>query len=238
MERLESMNGKVGTTSTRKLSQQEVVESIRRAILANELGPGQRLVESDLCAALGSSRGTVRAALAELAHEGLIEHIANRGARVRVVSLDEALQIVDVRLAVESLCVARTAEIISEKEIRELQRMSDRLPALAESGDVTGFAQQTHEIFQTYVRISNLTVAQETLERLRDRLTGNRLRLTYRSGRAQVSLPYWQAIVAAICRREPTAAQEALKKHVANIKENMKALSQEQSVLAGLGRVE
>src|SRR4051812_7936124 len=100
---MSSMNPRKGAV----LSREDVVEAIRQRILRSEMVPGQRLVEAELCEMLGASRGTVRTALMDLAHEGLVERIANRGARVRVVGLEEALQIAEVRMVVESLCVAR-----------------------------------------------------------------------------------------------------------------------------------
>src|SRR6266404_112145 len=104
-------------TSSKVLSQSGVVDAIRQRILRSELVPGQRLVEAELCELLGASRGTVRTALMDLEHEGLVERIANRGARVRVVGIDEALQIAEVRMAVESLCVGRAAERITDKDV-------------------------------------------------------------------------------------------------------------------------
>ena len=60
--------------------------SLRQAILSGDLTPGQRLVEEDLAGTLGVTRQSLRAALLDLAAEGLVERIPNRGARVRVVS--------------------------------------------------------------------------------------------------------------------------------------------------------
>jgi len=57
------------------------------------LGAGQRLVEEELAASIGVTRQSLRAALLDLTAEGLVERIPNRGARVRVVSVEEALQI-------------------------------------------------------------------------------------------------------------------------------------------------
>jgi DNA-binding GntR family transcriptional regulator len=176
---------------------------------------------------LGVGRGTVRSALMDLAHEGLVERIANRGARVRVVGLEEALQIAEVRMVVESLCVARAAERISDKEIRVMRDLAERLKARAAEGDIEGFAKLTHEAFETYVRIADQRVAQEVLERLRARNTRHRFRLTYRAGRAQAALPYWLDIIDAICRRDPKAAREALERHAANVQDTMKALAKE-----------
>ena len=128
---------------TQALSREAVVDAIRQGIMGGDLVPGQRLVEAELCDSLGASRGTVRSALIDLTHEGLVERIANRGARVRVVSLQEALQIVEVRRVVESLCVARAAERITDEEISEFRELAKRMKDRAEHGDVTAFAELT-----------------------------------------------------------------------------------------------
>jgi DNA-binding GntR family transcriptional regulator len=215
-----------------QLSRTGVVEAIRHRILKGDLVPGQRLVEAELCELLNTSRGTVRTALMDLAHEGLIERIANRGARVRVVSLDEALQIAEVRLAVESLVVARAAERIKDKEIVQLRKLAEKLEERAAASDVEGYAEATGEIFQFYINIADQPVAAEVLERLRSRNSRHRFRLTYRAGRAQVSAPYWRAIVDAICARDPAAAQEALRRLVRNIEDTMKAIAQDDTPFA------
>ena len=71
-----------------------VTSRLRQAIVAGDFAPRQRLVETDLIAMFDASRGAVRAALATLTVAGLVEKIRNRGARVRAVELDEALEIV------------------------------------------------------------------------------------------------------------------------------------------------
>lgn len=215
-------------------SQAAVVDAIRRGILANDLVPGQRLVEAELCKLLGASRGTVRSALMDLVHEGLVERIANRGARVRIVGLDEALQIAEVRMVVESLCAAKAAEKITNKEIEGLRKLAKQLKERAEHGDVSGFADVSHEIFETVIRIADQPVVQEVLARLRARNARHRFRLTYRPGRAKVALPFWLDRIEAICKRDPEAARRAVQRHSENVQEAMKALAQEQTPFSSM----
>lgn len=214
------------------LSREAVVEAIRQRILRAELAPGQRLVEAELCELLGASRGTVRTALMDLAHEGLVERIANRGARVRVVGVEEALHIAEVRMVVETLCVARAAERITDKGIKQLRAIAKKMEEAAARSDIEGFANLTHEAFENYVRIADQPVAQEVLARLRARNTRHRFRLTYRTGRAQVALPYWLDIIEAICQRDPAAARRALKRHAENVQDTMKALAHDDKPFA------
>src|ERR1700761_5625147 len=88
----------------------EIRQRIRAAILQGEFVPRQRLIEADLCERFGGSRFQVRSALRELASQGLIEFQRNRGARVREVSIDEAIEITEVRMLLEGNEAARAAE--------------------------------------------------------------------------------------------------------------------------------
>lgn len=224
----------LSTNPVKALSRSDVVDAIRHGIRGGELAPGQRLVEAELCEAFGATRGTVRSALVELVHEGLVEHIANRGARVRVVDLEEALQIAEVRMTLESLCAARAAERISDEQIKQLRDHAKQLAACVEQGDVVGFAEHTHQVFESFVRIADQAVAEEVLLRLRARTVRHRFRLTYRPGRAKVALPYWLKIIEAICSRNPEAAQLAIRRHAENVQEAMKALASEASPFTSL----
>src|SRR2546423_1020155 len=96
---------------------------LRNAILRGEYVPGERLVEAQLCQRLGASRFGVRAALQELASEGLVEVQRNKGANVRKVTLDEAIEITDARMVLEGLVAARAAERISDEEATELDEI-------------------------------------------------------------------------------------------------------------------
>jgi DNA-binding GntR family transcriptional regulator len=86
-----------------------VLDELRDAILAGEFVAGQRLVEVDLCERFGCSRFAVRAAIPVLASEGLVDVQRHRGARVRVIPLDEAIEITEVRGMLEGLAAARAA---------------------------------------------------------------------------------------------------------------------------------
>ncbi len=87
-----------------------IVERLREDILAGSLSPGSRLVECDLTARFGVSRGPVREALRRLAADGLIEHWPNRGALVRRLSTREIREFFQIRVELESLAARLAAE--------------------------------------------------------------------------------------------------------------------------------
>ena len=85
----------------RKSAAESVVEALRTAILVGQAGPGDRLAETTLVAQLDVSRNTVREAFRLLAHEGLVEHIPNRGVFVRRPSPAEARDVYRTRRILE-----------------------------------------------------------------------------------------------------------------------------------------
>jgi DNA-binding GntR family transcriptional regulator len=221
------MNGRKAASA-----RQPVAEAIRKAITKDQLAPGQRLIESDLVKSLGVSRSSVRGALMDLSQEGLVERIAGRGARVRVISLEEAIQITEVRMVIEELCVAKAAEKITAREIAALRALGKKLEVQAKQGDGIGFAELTHSIREAYVRIADQPVAEQVLARLRALISRHQFRLTYRAGRAAIALPYWLERIEAICQRDPAAARLAVQRHAENVKEAMRALAVEKSPFA------
>jgi DNA-binding GntR family transcriptional regulator len=207
------------------VTQTEVVESVRRAILAGDLVPGQRLVEAELCEAYGASRGAVRAALIDLTHEGLVERIANRGARVRIVSVAEAMQITEVRMAIEGLCGRKAAEAVTAGEIDELRALGDQMVAAVETGDVVTYSGLNQQLHERIIALAHQPIAAELLARLRARNVRHQFRLAYRAGRPQVSLPQHLAIIDSVCRRDPDAAEEAVRAHLSSVIEALRESS-------------
>lgn len=199
------------------VTQADVAELVRSAILAGDLVPGQRLVEAELSESYGASRGAVRAALIALTHEGLVERIANRGARVRVVSVAEATQITEVRMAVEGLCGRRAAEAITPSEIKDLRALGERMERAVEQGDVVGYSGLNQQLHERVIAIAHQPVAAEMLSRLRARNVRHQFKLAFRAGRPQVSLPQHLAIIEAVCRKDPDAAEAAVKDHLASV---------------------
>jgi GntR family transcriptional regulator of vanillate catabolism len=83
---------------------------IREMILKGRLAPGQRVAEASVAAHLGISRTPVRQALPALAQEGLLEAAGSRGYVVRGFTLQEILDAIDLRAALEGIAARTIAE--------------------------------------------------------------------------------------------------------------------------------
>jgi DNA-binding GntR family transcriptional regulator len=204
-----------GTTQRRP--PHAAVDQLRAAILAGDFAPGQRLVEADLSELLAASRATVRAALVELSHEGLVERIANRGARVRTISIEEAVAITEVRMVVEGLCAAKAAERVTDAEILELRELGRSMQAAVTGGDVLGYSRLNEQLHDRVREISAQPVAGEVLTRLCAQNVRHQFRLALRPGRPQHSLPEHLSIIDEICARSPEAAERAARRHVLSV---------------------
>lgn len=200
-----------------------VVADIRDAIVHGDFAPNQRLVEADLSEQFGASRATVRSALVELANEGLVERVQNRGARVRAVSLAEAIEISEVRMVVEGLCAAKAAERITRAETKELKDIGRAMRAAVSRGDLIGYSQLNQELHRRIREIGGQNTAREVLERLRAQSVRHQFRLAMHPGRPTVSLPEHLAIIDAICAGDPAAAETAARTHLRSV---IEALSQ------------
>jgi DNA-binding GntR family transcriptional regulator len=201
-----------------------VRDLIRRDISSGVFAPNQRLIEAELCKQYDASRLVVRAALQDLANDGLVEMQRNRGARVRVIALQEALEIVEVRRALEGLSAARAARLASDDDIAELQDIAVRMRQAIAGGEVLTYSGLNARLHQVIQRISNNLTCTKTLERLSSQIVRHQFALALRPGRGAVSLVQHEAIVKAIADRDSDAAEAAMRAHLANVAEEMPKL--------------
>jgi DNA-binding GntR family transcriptional regulator len=115
----------------------QVLDVLRNAILTMQFAPGQRLIERELIDLTGVSRTTIREALRELAAEGLVKTIPQKGAIVVALSPEEAEELYDLREVLESHLVRRFVARAPDGDIVRLRRVLTRLADAVESGAAT-----------------------------------------------------------------------------------------------------
>ncbi len=204
-----------------------VVQYLRGAIMNGDVVPGQRLVEADLAELLGTTRGSVRAALIDLSADGLVERIPNRGARVRAVPVAEAIAITECRMVLEGLCAAKAAEVATPAQIGRLTAIGEQLAAAVAAGEPLKYSALNRELHQAVHEISGQTVAAGLLQRLNAQIVRHQFQLALRPGRTHVSLPEHQAIIEAIAARDPAAAEAAARRHLASVIEALREAPRE-----------
>lgn len=211
----------VGSTA----AETRVTDLIRGAIVRGEFAPNQRLIEADLSDSFSASRATVRTALLELAGEGLVERLPNKGSRVRAVSFEEAIEILEVRIGVEGLCAAKAAERLTDAEAAEFAGLRAAMFAAVAEGDLVEYA-SLHQHLDARVReLSHHVTASDVLARLHAQSIRHQFKLSSKPARAKVSVLEHAAIIDAILARDPEAAERAVRTHLLSVIEALRELT-------------
>jgi len=201
-----------------------VVAEVRTAILQGEYAPNQRLIETDLCERFSTSRFIVRAALQELSAQGLVEFQRNRGARVRDISLDEAIEITEVRKLLEGLEAARAAERITRAQAADLRAIVRDMRTAVASAEPLRYSELNARLHAAIRDIAAHQTSARLLQQLRDQTVRHRFSLSLVPGRSMVSLPQHEAIVAAVTARDPVAAEKSMHEHLQSVINAFEAL--------------
>lgn len=194
-------------------------DALREAIVRGEIAPDARLVESDLSTAFDMSRGAVRTALIRLEQDGLVVREPHRGARVRRVSDEEAVEILQARAVLEGLVVRQAAERIDDAGVARLRSCLARQRELLECGDLLGASDANADLHATLLELSG----HATAVRLIHTLNAQTVRYQYRTilipGRSAASVAEHAAIVGAVVGGRADDAETAMRSHLFNVAE-------------------
>ncbi|WP_299310450.1 GntR family transcriptional regulator [uncultured Halomonas sp.] len=102
---------------------ERVFQQLQDAIVRGELAPGSKITEPGLSRTYGISRGPLREAMRRLEAHRLIERVPHVGARVVKLSMQELLELFDVREALESMAARLAAEHMTAEEIAGLRKL-------------------------------------------------------------------------------------------------------------------
>lgn len=116
-----------------------VQQEIERAILAGEYAPGSKLIEATLAEKMGVSRGPVREAFRMLEEAGLVRTEKNRGVFVRDIPMDEAVEIFDLRAAMDELVGRQLAVRITPAQLKEIRGLVDAMEKTVKANDAYNY---------------------------------------------------------------------------------------------------
>jgi phosphonate utilization transcriptional regulator len=116
-----------------------VQQEIERAILAGEYAPGTKLIEATLAEKMGVSRGPVREACRMLDEAGLVRTEKNRGVFVRDIPIDEAVEIFDLRAAMDELVGRLLAKNITPAQLKEIKELVDAMEKAVKAEDARNY---------------------------------------------------------------------------------------------------
>jgi len=112
----------------------QAADILREQILNDKFPPGSRLVETKLAEQFHVSRGTVRSALSDLAHQGLVEQIAYTKWQVPVLSPLDAWELCTLRSALEGMAASLVAAAPDAEKSEHLKKAFNLLAGAVEQG--------------------------------------------------------------------------------------------------------
>lgn len=201
-----------------------VVTAVRDGIMQGRYAPGQRLPEADLVSLYQASRGAVRTALAQLESEGIVLRERNRGARVRPISLDEAVEITEARAVVEGLCAAKAAQRITADEKKSLRALSDELRTAVEGGDVMAYTRVNQEVHRAIRDISRHETAGIMLDRLRTQSVRYHYTVALLPGRPSVGMAEHIEVIESVCSGDADLAETTMRAHLMSVVDALQQL--------------
>ncbi len=128
---------------SRTVLREQVKDVLLQRIVSGELAPGERLVETRIAQELGTSQAPVREALRDLELLRLVDSEPFRGARVRVVSEAEMVEVYPVRASLEELAARLAAENL-QGDVTALEIEFEAMRDAVRRGDTNALVQ--HDI--------------------------------------------------------------------------------------------
>jgi len=132
----------------------QVYERLRTAIIRADLQPGEKLVELDIAAQMGTSQGPVREALQRLERDGLVERQARSATYVTDVSTDEMYELFSIRSTIEGFAIRRTAQRISPAQCADLDALVQKMAQAGSQKDMISLAEYDMQFHRLIVEWS------------------------------------------------------------------------------------
>ena len=187
---------------------------IRSAIVEGSFLPNERLVEEDLVPRFNANRSAVRLALARLEQEGLVIREPYRGVRVRLVSGEEAIEIMETRAVLESLIIRHAAKKVTVDQIKGLKAILAELRTFVDSNDMDAYVDGNWRLHQAIVRIGNHATSSKLLHALSGQSVISQFRPFLEPGRPEDLLHEHEELVAALANRDPDKVERLMRTHL------------------------
>jgi len=198
-----------------------VYESLKESILNGSLKPGEKLMESRIAEDLGVSRTPVREAIRKLEKEKYVKMIPRKGAYVEDLTMEDILEVLEIRIVLEGLASKLAARNISEEmkdRIRKNMENFDSASSELDRKELISLDEKFHHII--YQSSGNKKL-NEIVRELQDQF--QRFRLSYFSELSSYMklANSHNKLYQAIIDGDEEAAEDYAKEHIEEIRDNI-----------------
>jgi DNA-binding GntR family transcriptional regulator len=196
-----------------------VVTQLRRRIASQVVPPGARLREWDVAEEFGIPRLAAREVLDALVHLGFVRRVPNRGVLVHQRTIEEILQLFDMREVNEGLCARLAARNAGAKTWDDLITLfGARMQAIVQAKDLHAYALNYQKMHERLIETAASPPLADLLQRLHDMTSIYGQRILLLTDRTQQALKDHRAVLAALKRRDADAAETARRSTIANVR--------------------
>jgi len=198
-----------------------VFSAIREAIIKGDLKPGERLMEVQLAEEMGVSRTPVREAIRKLELEGLVVMIPRKGAYVAGLSLKDAADLFEVRISLEGLAAALSAERITEDELEIMEKILEDITAAAEREDVEAVIKKDREFHQILFSTTRNDRLAQIINSLKEQIDRFRIQSFSNPARMKAINKEHAGIIKAIKEGNAELAEKLAREHIEKVEANV-----------------
>lgn len=193
---------------------QAAAQTLREAIISGELKEGDRILEQKWSTRLGIGQPTLREALRELEHQGLLRKLQQRGTYVTQLGADDYRRILEVRIPLEAVAIGHAARNLTPKTEKELDSIVKAMAGTNVDDDVRKFHDCDVLFHRKIWEIAGNEYLQTALETITIRLfvfsvVGRWPNAPNAANERKAAVQQHRAILNGIKTRDPRKAREA-----------------------------
>jgi DNA-binding GntR family transcriptional regulator len=212
----------------RRVLRDEIRDQLIEQILNGKLAPGERIVEMRIAQQFGVSQAPVREALRDLDLLGFVVSSPFRGAIVRQISVEELVQLYPIRAVLEGLAARHAAQRMDQATLKKLEGLLATMRAAAARGDHRRAVETDFKFHLTIVEASGNRLLQQIWDRMR--LATTTFLTVSRSHHSLLEIvERHAAVMDALRTHDPDAAERALRMHIEEPGEWLRAALEEEA---------
>lgn len=191
-------------------------KKIKEEIISGDLSNDNPMSENLLVEKFQISRTPIRAALQKLQHEGFIKIVPNQGILINELNLQEANQLLDLRLSLEYFMIDQSVLQLSAEDIQRLHDNISEESAALEKRDITEFFKLDKEFHAiTYSGYDNNKM-KEIVDNCRDRFSVYHRQSLLKPARMETIIREHQEMLTVIEEKDTEAMKNLIRDHVVN----------------------
>ncbi|GAA1221807.1 GntR family transcriptional regulator [Rhodoglobus aureus] len=198
-----------------------VAATLRAALIAGELVPGQVYSAPTLATQLGVSATPVREAMLDLVRDGMVDVAPNTGFRVTEVTAAELDHIAEIRLLLEVPIMGEIAAAVSAErdvQLELLRPLVDSMIDTAQRQDLTNYLNTDTTFHTQFLALHGNDELVTTVRRLRDRSRLDGLRSVAEAGDLVESTREHYAMIDAALSHDRTAMEQLMREHIGHVR--------------------